>query len=136
MTGVAAGGSRSIARMPRRNGYCSRIHAIDELLAVPVVRRRPAAGRAGSSAAARAEARRAEPTRGIEHRVAPARVVPVRQRRGIARGRQIQPETRFGEMLGEEEPPRGVRVRGERAHGVGAQATRSRPAAHRARDGP
>ena len=30
--GAGLGGSRSVPRMPRRNGYCRRIHAIDELL--------------------------------------------------------------------------------------------------------
>src|SRR5262249_58463069 len=30
--GTGFGGSRSMARMPRRNGYCNRIQATDELL--------------------------------------------------------------------------------------------------------
>ena len=58
---------------------------------------------------------------GVERRVRPGRVVPVGERGRIAGVGLIETEPRFGEVLGEEEPPRGVLVAAERPDVVGAQ---------------
>ena len=107
--------------MPRRNGYCKRIQAIDELL--PCQSYVGPGGVPGLRLRQRRDVEAAAPSRPAASSVAFAQVASFQSAMlaGFAGGGQIETEPRFGEVFGEEEPPRGVLVAGERSHVVGAQ---------------
>jgi len=107
--------------MPRRNGYCNRIHAIDELLPCQSYFGPGAMPGLDLGSGRNVEAVRTESSGRVEHGDPPGSVVPVGECGRIPSRGLIETEPRFGEVFGKEEPPRRVFVVAERPHVVGAE---------------
>ena len=108
-------------RMPRRNGYCNRIQAIDELL--PCQSKLGPGGVPGFDLGSGGTVKLSAPSRPAASSTAfpqDASFQSANVGRIAGRG-LIETEPRFGEVLGKEEPPRGVLVVAERPDVIGAE---------------